>query len=212
MTVLEENGTKSAVLRPFEIKSRVAPATDQHEQARKEKYNLGTLNFVKLNNSKVFDYIEHNKERTQLLHHCIVCGINVCYLVIGNSNGEVIYSIGLEVMEKLVNSYEEILDDVYNDVLKCFFEKDVNEGLNHLTNEENDRLIKAVEANKDQISNKWTFEDRLYLYRAMTHQNDVPVPKSNQLIPFFCSYWNKVKPGKEQGLFYQLYKFTDCGK
>lgn len=118
---------------------------------------------IKSNDDNLFKWIEHNKERVQLLHHCIVLQRSACAFAVGNESGRILYSCILTVDEDLTYAYKNILDAIYEDVMECFFQKPIADGLHHLNENESSWLAKAIKSNEDMVPDKHTFEDRLYL-------------------------------------------------
>ena len=185
---------------PVEIKTRVTGARVQHDEERvkelDEEHGSGRSHDVQSSSPNVHKMIEHDHERVQLLHHCVVFGSKVGIFLIGKKDGDLIDYVGLAIEEDLAKSYEMVLETIYNDVLKCYYEKDVKDGLNHLTDEETKRLASSIRA-VDGITDRHTFEDRLCLHRTITDKENLPLPNANT-IPLICSEWNTNKPGGDQ--------------
>ena len=71
--------------------------------------------------------------------------------------------MALDVEDDLVGSYELLLETVYNDLLKCYSDRPISEGLHHLNDEQSNRLDKAIES-VEMVPDRHTFEDRLCLH------------------------------------------------
>ena len=79
---------------PVEIKTRVAAATVQHDEERVRQLDrtggINRTHDVFSSSPSIHKMIEHDHERVQLLHHCIVFGLKIGLLLIGKKDGTLI--------------------------------------------------------------------------------------------------------------------------
>ena len=150
------------------------------------------------------------RESFQLLHGAFVSGTSRGILLVG-SNKELMYGIDVSFEEELLDDYEIVMNYMYDNYFKPFYECSVEE----LQQSEMGKSIEKVIGYVDQLDDH-SFWTNYKIWRALN--TDVnpsnitfPLPPSARLIPFQNAYWNAMK-GKQSLTNGGLHMFSSSGK
>ena len=142
--------------------------------------------------------IPDKSERIQILHHAYTYGTNRTTFLVGNPQGKIIYGVVVNFEESLLRSYGEVLDHLYQNGLKTFYEDQIDDlPLDY---------IESVLLGDEKLKKKYTIDDFIFSLLIWRDINPIssnssppkyPIPPCDMLVPLDCSLWNSSKGGSD---------------
>lgn len=189
---------------PIEVKSRVKAATaaaakDRVEEEvgaelydERKKYLLSVTSRDGLLRTLLSDESNPTRQRNeafQLLHGAFVSSAKRGMFLIG-SRDRLLYAINVAFEEELLESFNTVMDYIYENFFKCFYEESIDQ-LN-----ENQTIAEAI-SYLPQIDGH-SFWTNVMLWRSLNvdvNPNNTPFPllPCSRLLPIQQAYWNVLK-------------------
>ena len=118
--------------------------------------------------------------------------------MVGDPQGKIIYGVVVTFEESLIRSYGEVLDHLYQNGLKTFYEDRIEDlPLNY---------IESVLLGDEKLKKKYTIDDFMFSMLIWRGMNPIssnpsvpkyPIPPCDMLVPLDCSLWNSSKGGSD---------------
>lgn len=166
----------------------------------KYRQSLGHAMYCSITSSdrQMAKLIPDKSERIQILHHAYTYGTNRTTFLVGNPQGKIIYGVVVNFEESLLRSYGEVLDHLYQNGLKTFYEDQIDDlPLDY---------IESVLLGDEKLKKKYTIDDFIFSLLIWRDINPIssnssppkyPIPPCDMLVPLDCSLWNSSKGGSD---------------
>ena len=141
------------------------------------------------------ELLPNSHERIQLLHHAFCYDKKKATLLVGKSDGRLLYGLVVQFEDELLESYGRILDHLYKNGLKQFYEDD--------TSKLPTKLIENIILGDDKLKQKFQLDDfftSFLTFQALIPSKskaNFPIPPCEKGIPFEHSLWNGSKGGSD---------------
>ena len=186
---------------PIEIKSRLSHSTFYEERERFIT-NLGVEQWEKdepvyvevdAENQDFFRWIPKTNERFQLLHHVAIRKATEGLIIVGDEN-KVMFGVFINYKQETIDAYNAVLQDIYDRVLKPFYESDPLE-----LDEDKIKKILETKQMKPFGLDYHSFITDLYVWRKLRIEKTLrlPLPPCNRILPYMQSFWNNNKGGSD---------------
>jgi len=196
--VTNNNNEKEIML--TEYKARIKPTTASNEYDRVEDLRMRDLMeedhiFAETSSDDVnsFDFIPDEQERVQILHHTYTFEKTSCLHAVGDSK-TLLSCVKFNLSPDLMDAYGQtmsLLDElVYNN-----FYSNLDE-FSDLTGDDDlmASVEHAVEVNKERVVDMRTLQFNFKLWKAATHDDNLPLPPCRYIVPLMYSWWDTMKP------------------
>lgn len=169
------------------IARQIAAANGLASQGR---FAMGDSVYCAINSSdrQMAKFIPDKSERIQILHHAYTYGTNQTTFLVGDPQGKIIYGVVVTFEESLIRSYGEVLDHLYQNGLKTFYEDQIEDlPLSY---------IESVLLGDEKLKKKYTIDDFMFSMLIWRGMNPIssnpsvpkyPIPPCDMLVPLDCS-------------------------
>jgi len=188
-------GFRGSVKKAIEIQKLIAKLGGSGQRRR---LLTGKAVYARIKSSateKMGELIPDPHERLQLLHHCAVYGKDKATLLVGRSDGVLLYGVVVDFDDELLESYNRILEHIYENGLEQFYQDDISK-LPF-------KLIEEIILGDDKLKQKYQMDDfytSFLTFRALIpskYKANFPIPPCEKGIPFEHSLWNGSKGGSD---------------
>lgn len=165
---------------------RCTGATSQKESDRARHFR-SAFTSVRSDSPDLRRHVESRSEAGQLLHLASTIGVKHTLLAVGDRIGLTSGAL-VEFDDALLEAYSKCMDDLYDGGLRCFYDESVpiNEA------EVRSALSKSkVPLDFDTFMQSWQ------LWKALTAEENLPLPPLMRIIPLMHQFWNDTKCGSD---------------
>ena len=199
---VEEDLEGELVVLPLEMKARLAAHRVQQEEENRDNAQglidglLADMSqtregakykSISSGNPELMRYIPDAKERMQMLHHSFTHQCNGCMLVIGNTQGEIIWAIKVNFEASTLNSYRRVVTSLYDFLLKEFY----NEAARLPQDPCLDYALRSLKIDRGAL------EQMFKLWHSVLTKLKMPLPPVSRIVPMWVATWNAIKSGSD---------------
>ena len=143
-------------------------------------------------------YIPLNHECIQLLHHASVFDLNLVLLLIGDRKRTILRGVWVNFSTEIKTAYQSFLRMCYEKCLLWAYDGYENE----LAAEQSENALNALKPLLSPGLDFESFKDFYMLWKQATcsPSRHLPIPRTQKIIPYHFSLWNKFKGGSDTTL------------
>ena len=199
---VQEDMEGDLVVLPLEMKARLAAhRVQQEEETRDNAQGLvdGLLaemsetresskyKSIGSGSQQLMRYIPDARERMQMLHHSFTHQCNQCMLVVGDTHGEIIWTIKVEFEQSTLNSYKKVVDALYGFLLQDFYREPARLP-------QDPCLHYAIRSLKIDVA---ALEQMFKVWHSVVTKLKMPLPPVIRIVPMWVATWNAIKSGSD---------------
>ena len=167
----------------------------------KGRHSMGKAVYCAVHSSDrelMAELIPQASERIQILHHAYTFGTTRTTFLVGDPRGKILYGLVVTFEESLLENYGNILDYLYENGLKTFYEDETKD----LPLE----YIETILLGDEKLKGKYNLDDFMFSLLIWRKINPIvsnpsapkyPIPPCNMLVPLDYSLWNSSKGGSD---------------
>jgi hypothetical protein len=188
-------GFRGSVTRAIQIQKQIVELGGREQHRRLIRGKAVYARIRSSDTEKMRELIPDPHEALQLLHHCAVYGKDKAALLVGKSDGVLLYGVVVDFDDQLLENYSRILEYLYENGLQQFYQDDISKLPV--------KLIEEIILGDDKLKQKYQMEDFYTSFltcRALIPSKSkakFPIPPCDKGIPFEHSLWNGSKGGSD---------------